>query len=119
MGLYRRGDMFLICIHKFIKYVLANRTKPHKKTGCFLWGFIVAKKGLCLQKPVWKNVEFTGFIGILDFLATVHLRKNTSARKKTCDSMSILITKSKKKRRICSIEFFVAFLIFMVQSEVI
>ena len=77
-----------------------------------MWGFIVAKKGLCLQKPVLKNVEFTGFIEILDFLATVHLRKNTSARKKSCYSMSILITKNKKKRRICSIEFFVAILIF-------
>lgn len=79
--------------------------KPHKKQTV-LCGFIVVKKGLCLQKTVLKNVEFTGFIGILDFLATVHLCKNTSARKKSCYSMSILITKSKKKRRISQYRIF-------------
>jgi hypothetical protein len=34
-----------------------------------------------MKNPFLKNVEFVGSIGVLGFLASIHLRKNNSARK--------------------------------------
>ena len=55
MGLYRRGDMFLICIHKFIKNMFLRTELNLTKNRLFFVGFYSGKKGVMFAKTSFEE----------------------------------------------------------------